>query len=87
MVALKRNNMNTKLGFVKKRMIALFESNDNVLKQQIVDNYNKIRNNQCYCGHTIQCDCGDLGVYEFQHSLFTNSISEDILNKIFLNNE
>lgn len=72
----------TKPGFIRKRLIALFDS-DNVLEQQkIVDKYNAIRNNRCYCGHTITCDCGNPGIYEFKSSLLSNSISERTLKKL-----
>lgn len=72
----------TKPEFIQKRLKLLF-AYDNILEQQrIVDNYNKIRTNECYCGHTDICDCGDPGIYEFHHSLMTNSISEEILKKI-----
>jgi hypothetical protein len=72
----------TKPDFIRRRLLILFES-DNVTEQQrIVDNYNKIRTNKCYCGHTIDCDCGNPGISEFKSSLQTNSISEEILNKI-----
>lgn len=72
----------TKPGFVRNRLIALFESNDIMEQQRIVNNYNKIRKEQCYCGHTDKCDCSNPGIYEFKHSLLTNSINEKILNKI-----
>ena len=72
----------TKPGFVTNRLIALFESNDIIEQQRIVNNYNKIRKKQCYCGHTDKCDCSNPKIYEFKHSLLTNSINEKILNKI-----
>ncbi len=71
-----------KPGFIKKRIQLLFESNNIENQQKIVDNYNKIRGNKCYCGHTTTCDCGDPGISEFKNSLHTNAISEETLNKI-----
>ena len=72
----------TKPGFIKKRLIALFASDDVVEQQRVVDNYNRIRNKQCYCGHTDECDCSNPGIYEFKHSLMSNSISEEVLDKV-----
>lgn len=72
----------TKPGFIKKRLLLLFQSDDITEQQKIVNNYNKIRNNRCYCGHTTYCDCGNPGILEFKSSLETDSISEKILNEI-----
>lgn len=75
----------TKPDFIRKRLILLFESEKNediIIQQEIVDNYNKIRRNKCYCGHTDVCDCGNPGISEFKSSLYTNSIPEHILNKL-----
>jgi hypothetical protein len=75
----------TKPGFINKRLILLFESekNEDIIKQQeIVDNYNKIRRNECYCGHTNVCDCENPGISEFKSSLYTYSIPEFILDKL-----
>lgn len=72
----------TKLDFIRKRLLALFASDDIAGKQKIVDNYNKIRKKKCYCGHTTTCDCGNPGIYEFECSLKTKSISENTLKKL-----
>lgn len=67
----------TKPDFIRKRLILLFESEKNediIIQQEIVDNYNKIRRNEC--------DCGNPGISEFKSSLYTNSIPEHILNKL-----
>lgn len=72
----------TKPGFIRKRLIALFASDDVVEQQRVVDNYNRIRNKQCYCGHTDKCDCSNPGIYEFKNSLISNSISEEVLEKV-----
>ena len=72
----------TKPGFILRRLRLLFKSEDIKEQKRIVDNYNKIRGNNCYCGHTDKCSCGNPGIYEFQSSLETNSINENILEKI-----
>lgn len=72
----------TKPEFVKQRLKQLFLSDDIKEQQRIVENYNKIRTNECYCGHTIECDCSNPGIYEFQHSILTNSIPEKTLKKL-----
>lgn len=59
----------TKPDFIRKRLILLFESEKNediIIQQEIVDNYNKIRRNEC--------DCGNPRISEFKSSLYTNSI-------------
>ena len=71
----------TKPGFIKKRLLQLFASNDVIEQQRVVDNYNRVRNEQCYCGHTDVCDCSNPGIYEFKSSLMTNSISEETFKK------
>lgn len=72
----------TKPGFIKTRIITLFASDDVVEQQRLVDNYNKIRNKKCYCGHTDKCDCSNPGIYEFKNALISNNISEETLKKI-----
>jgi hypothetical protein len=72
----------TKPNFIRKRLILLFESDNIIEQQKIVDNYNKIRENKCYCGHTDECSCGDPGISEFKSALLTNSIPETILSMI-----
>lgn len=72
----------TKPGFIRNRLSQLFASDDVIEQQRIVDNYNKIRDDECYCGHTDKCDCGNPGISEFYNSLKTNSITEEKLNKL-----
>jgi hypothetical protein len=76
----------TKPGFLLKRIKLLFQSNDEIEKQKIINKYNQFRNKQkekdCYCGHTIKCDCGNPGISEFNSALQRDCISENILNKI-----
>ncbi len=81
MFQLIRNYM-TKPDFIRKRLLLLFETNDVEQQWLIVDSYNLIRNNKCYCGHTIDCDCGNPGISEFKSALQNNSISEEILTKL-----
>ena len=72
----------TKPGFIRKRFKLLFASDDVFLQSRVVDNYKKIRGDECYCGHTTTCDCGDPGISEFKSSLYTKSISEETLSKL-----
>lgn len=84
----KEENM-TKPGFTLDRIKQLFESDDIVAQQEIVDKYNIYRDlksnddgNYCYCGHTNRCECSNPGISEFKSGLFTGSITEELLNKI-----
>lgn len=78
----------TKPNFTLDRIKQLFESDDIVAQQEIVDKYNVYRDlksnddgNYCYCGHTIRCECSNPGISEFKSGLFNSSITENILNK------
>lgn len=80
--------MITKPGFILNRIKLLFSSKDNNEKNRILNLYNKWRNKQpkkerhCYCGHTIDCECANPGLYEFKSGLNTGTINETVLNKI-----
>jgi hypothetical protein len=75
----------TKLNFILKRTKLLFQSNDEVNKKLVLDEYNKKRDLQplkekdCYCGHTIDCDCGNPGMSEFTMAILNNNINEKML--------
>ena len=72
----------TKPGFIKRRILALFNSDDIKEQNKIIMLYNKIRNDKCYCGHTIDCDCGNPDISNFKTAIENNYISEHTLNKI-----
>ena len=65
-----------------KQLLLIFNTDNVKLQQKIVVKYNEIREGECYCGHTITCDCGNPGISEFKSALQTNSIDEEILKKI-----
>jgi hypothetical protein len=75
----------TKPNFILKRTKLLFQSNDEVNKQLVLNEYNKKRDLQplkkkdCYCGHTINCDCSNPSFEEFTHNLLNNNIEENDL--------
>lgn len=79
----------TKPGFLKSRIKALFNSDDISEQNRVVSIYNKWRSKQptkekhCYCGHTLECECGNPGIYEFKSGLSDyGGIDEDVLNEI-----
>lgn len=74
----------TKPNFILKRTKLLFQSNDEVNKQLVLNEYNKKRDLQpvkekdCYCGHTIHCDCSNPGINEFTMSILNNNINKEL---------
>jgi hypothetical protein len=72
----------TKPGFVLRRLKALFLSDDIVEQENVLALYNKNRDKQiekeCYCGHTITCDCGNPGISEFKSSILSNALKENM---------
>jgi hypothetical protein len=71
----------TKPGFVLKRTQLIFSRNNPIEQGKIYKNYiyNRNKNNNCYCGHTFTCDCGDPSFEEFKHNLLNNNIEEKYL--------
>jgi hypothetical protein len=48
----------------------------NAIYLDYIDKRNKETSKPCYCGHTIECDCGNPSFEEFKHNLLNNNINE-----------
>jgi hypothetical protein len=71
----------TKPNFVLERTKAIFsdESAINIQYKIYLDYINrrdKENTKSCYCGHTVECDCGNPSFEEFKHNLLNNNINE-----------
>jgi hypothetical protein len=71
----------TKPNFILERAKAIFsdESNRDIQNKIYLDYINKRdkeTSKSCYCGHTIDCDCGNPSFEEFKHNLLNNNINE-----------
>jgi len=71
----------TKPNFVLKRTKAIFsdESNRDIQNKIYLDYINKRDkeiSKSCYCGHTVECDCGNPSFEEFKNNLLNNNINE-----------
>jgi hypothetical protein len=71
----------TKPNFVLERTKAIFSDESkrdmqNAIYLDYIDKRNKETSKPCYCGHTIDCDCGNPSFEEFKHNLLNNNINE-----------
>lgn len=68
----------------------LFESDRELDQATMLKKYCEFRGSfpekerPCYCGHTVDCDCGDPGISEFKSGLQSGGIDGETILKSFL---